>query len=73
MEDLDDQQDVNNRTDHTNQSMINAENQQMNKVYDNNNNRTKKFEADSCMILSNIQLEVNITAEDIDSKKKQRT
>jgi hypothetical protein len=72
MEDLDDQQDVNNRTDHTNQSMINAENQQMNKVYDNNNNRTKKFEADSCMILSNIQLEVNITAEDIDSKK-QRT
>ena len=39
--------------------MINAENQQMNKVYDNNNNWTKKFEADSCMILSNIQLEVN--------------
>lgn len=72
MEDLNDQQDVNNRTDHTNQSMINAENQQMNKVYDNNNNRTKKFEVDSCMILSNIQLEVNITDEDLDSKK-QRT
>jgi hypothetical protein len=72
MEDLNDQQDVNNRTDHTNQSMINAENQQMNKVYDNNNYRTKKFEADSCMILSNIQLEVNITDEDLDSKK-QRT
>ncbi len=72
MEDLNDQQDVNNGIDHTNQSMSNAENQQMNKVYDNNNNRTKKFEVDSCMILSNIQLEVNITDEDLDSKK-QRT